>query len=140
MNHPLNRFLEAQEKDYALALSEIKLGQKRSHWMWYIFPQFKGLGYSHYSKLYAINSLEEANEYLNHPTLGTRLKEISNELLKLKDFYVEEIFGSPDDKKLQSCMTLFSEVEESDENVFLKVLDKYFSGRLDERTLLLIHQ
>lgn len=140
MSHNLNRFLEVQEKDYALALSEIKSGQKRSHWMWYIFPQYKGLGYSHFSKLYAINSLEEANEYLNHPILGTRLKEISNELLHQEEEQIEYIFGRPDDKKLQSSMTLFSEVNESDENVFLEVLDKYFSGRLDERTLLLLEE
>ena len=140
MKNPLNRFLEAQEDVYETALSEIKSGQKRSHWMWFIFPQYKGLGYSDTSKYYAIDSLEEANEYLNHPILGRRLKEISNELLLLEDEPIEFIFGSPDNLKLRSCMTLFSEIDDSEDNVFIKVIEQYFSGKLDHNTLLLMNQ
>ena len=140
MKNPLNRFLEAQEDVYETALSEIKSGQKRSHWMWFIFPQYKGLGYSDTSKYYAIDSLEEANEYLNHPILGRRLKEISNELLLLEDEPIEFIFGSPDNLKLRSCMTLFSEIDDSEDNIFIKVIDQYFSGKLDQNTLLLMNQ
>ena len=140
MKNPLNRFLEAQEDVYETALSEIKSGQKRSHWMWFIFPQYKGLGYSDTSKYYAIDSLEEANEYLNHPILGRRLKEISKELLLLEDEPIEFIFGSPDNLKLRSCMTLFSEIDDSEDNVFIKVIEQYFSGKLDHNTLLLMNQ
>mgnify|MGYP003467206847 FL=1 len=140
MKNSLNRFLEAQEDVYETALSEIKSGQKRSHWMWFIFPQYKGLGYSDTSKYYAIDSLEEANEYLNHPILGRRLKEISNELLLLEDEPIEFIFGSPDNLKLRSCMTLFSEIDDSEDNVFIKVIEQYFSGKLDHNTLLLMNQ
>ena len=140
MKNPLNRFLEAQEDVYETALSEIKSGQKRSHWMWFIFPQYKGLGYSDTSKYYAIDSLEEANEYLNHPILGRRLKEISNELLLLEDEPIEFIFGSPDNLKLRSCMTLFSEIDDSEDNVFINVIEQYFSGKLDHNTLLLMNQ
>lgn len=140
MDNPLDRFLKAQEADYALALSEIKSGQKRSHWMWYIFPQFKGLGYSYYSKLYAIYSLKEASDYLDHPILGSRLREISNELLLLKEDSIGYILGSADDKKLQSSMTLFAEVDQSEGNVFMKVIHQYYNGRLDEKTLLILNE
>lgn len=140
MDNPLDRFLKAQEADYALALSEIKSGQKRSHWMWYIFPQFKDLGYSYNAKYYAINSLEEAKDYLYHSVLGYRIKEISNELLLLKEDSIGYILGSPDDKKLQSSMTLFAEVDQSEGNVFMKVIHQYYNGRLDEKTLLILNE
>src|ERR1700742_5004326 len=103
----LNRFLTAQERDYAIALGEIKSRRKRSHWMWYIFPQIAGLGFSETSKYYAIKDANEAKEFINHPVLGKRLINICNELLKLKTNNANEIFGSPDDLKLNSSMTLF---------------------------------
>tara|TARA_R110002020_G_scaffold70934_1_gene183741 strand:- start:1054 stop:1476 length:423 start_codon:yes stop_codon:yes gene_type:complete len=136
----LNRFLEAQEKDYDQALSEIKSGRKRSHWMWYIFPQYKGLGYSETSKFYAIQDLDEARAYLMHPILGSRLREITNELLVVSENNAKTIFGSPDDMKLKSSMTLFASVDTSDEKPFIKVLNKFFYGEFDEKTLDLLEQ
>jgi len=138
MEKDLNRFLRAQEGIYDRALAEIKLGRKSGHWMWYIFPQFKGLGYSEMSKKYAINDIDEAKDYLNHPILGTRLKEISNELLKLEQSDADKILGSIDSMKLKSCMTLFGAADKSNAEVFIKVIDKFFSGKFDEKTLSLI--
>jgi uncharacterized protein (DUF1810 family) len=138
MQLKLNRFIEAQEKTYETVFSEIELGLKRSHWMWYTFPQFIGLGYSQMSKKYAIQSIEEAEEYLKHPVLGTRLKQITKELLKLHKNDAYSIFGSPDNVKLKSCMTLFSLVDRSDEQSFLKVLEKYFKSQADSKTFHLI--
>lgn len=140
MNKNLNRFLEAQEEDYELALSEIKSGRKINHWMWYIFPQFKGLGFSQTSKFYEIIDLNEAKEFLNHPILGSRLREISTALLQLKGHDANKIFGSPDDLKLKSCMTLFNFIDEKENRVFKKVLDKFFNGQLDNKTINLIKE
>ena len=134
MVNNLNRFLEAQEKDYDQALSEIKSGKKRSHWMWYIFPQYKGLGQSETSKYYAIQDLNEARDYLMHPILGSRLKEITNALLLVTENNANTIFGSPDDMKLKSSMTLFASVDTSDEKPFIKVLNKFFKGHFDKKT------
>ena len=136
----LSRFLKAQENDYEMALSEIKSGRKIGHWMWYIFPQFKGLGYSETSIYYAINDIEEAKEYLKHPILGTRLKEISNELLKLEQSDARLIFGGIDSMKLKSCMTLFWAVDKENADVFIKVIDKFFDGNFDDLTLSLIKE
>lgn len=136
--HPdfnLQRFISAQETDYSTALSEIIKGKKQSHWMWYIFPQIEGLGFSETSKFYAIKDLKEAEEYLKHPVLGRRLVEISSELLKLKINNAHQIFGSPDDMKLHSSMTLFSLITGADP-VFQNVLNKFFEGKKDERTIL----
>lgn len=130
----LQRFIDAQKRDYEIALSEIKNGRKRSHWMWYIFPQIKGLGFSETSKFYGITNLKEAEEFLTHPVLGKRLVEISNELLNLPTNNAHAVFGSPDDIKLKSSMTLFSLVPNADA-VFQKVLDKFFDGKKDEKTL-----
>src|SRR5687767_9070413 len=121
-NHNLKRFTDAQEGSYETALAEIKKGWKQSHWMWYIFPQIKGLGYSETAKFYAINSLSEAEAYLEHPVLGKRLIEISGELLKLESNDANHILGSPDDLKLKSSMTLFSALPNSGP-VFQQVLD-----------------
>ncbi|OWY19770.1 DUF1810 domain-containing protein [Sphingobacteriales bacterium UPWRP_1] len=134
----LSRFLAAQNTDYQIALSEIKSGKKLSHWMWYIFPQLKGLGFSSTSMYYAINDLGEAIEYLNHPILGTRLKEICNELLKLEQSNPTSIFGKPDDLKLKSCMTLFLKADTTSESVFKKVIDKFFEGQVDNKTIKLL--
>lgn len=134
----LGRFLDAQQSDYQTALSEIKNGRKRSHWMWYIFPQIQGLGFSETSKFYAIKNVSEAEEYLSHPVLGSRLIEISNAALALQSDNANSIFGSPDDLKLKSSMTLFAKLNQTNP-VFQKVLDKFFGGSKDQQTLQLIN-
>ena len=133
MENNLNRFLKAQEYDYEIALKEIQNGRKVSHWMWYIFPQIRGLGESSTSEYYEIKDLDEASEYLNHEILGYRLKEITNELLKLDTNDSISIFGYIDSMKLKSCMTLFDIV--SDNDIFSRVLDKYYNGEKDKLTL-----
>ena len=133
----LQRFLNAQQEDYATALQEIKAGRKRSHWMWYIFPQIKGLGSSSTSVYYGIKDIEEASAYLNHPILGKNLLEISEALLSLEGRDATSIFGYPDDLKLKSSMTLFSCIPDSPA-VFQQVLDKYFDGDADPKTLQLL--
>jgi len=130
----LSRFLKAQEQDYEQALREIRSGRKRSHWMWYIFPQIQGLGFSPTAQYYAIRDLQEARDYLAHPVLGTRLKEISSALLDLNGLSASEIFGYPDDLKLRSSMTLFR-MADWNEPVFLEVLEKYYDGKPDARTV-----
>ncbi|MCW3092689.1 MAG: calpastatin [Ferruginibacter sp.] len=130
----LERFIDAQKHDYQIALSEVKQGRKRSHWMWYIFPQVQGLGFSEMSKVYAIKDLSEADAFLQHPVLGSRLINICNELLALKENDAHGIFGSPDDLKLKSSMTLFSSVNNPNP-IFQKVLDKFFNGTKDNKTL-----
>jgi uncharacterized protein (DUF1810 family) len=134
MDKTLNRFLKAQEKDYQTALSEIRSGRKRSHWMWYIFPQITGLGSSPMAVKYAIRDLDEAKAYLDDPILGSRLKEISQALLDLRNTSALNIFGYPDNLKLRSCMTLFSAADASADSVFTSVLDKYFAGEPDDHT------
>ena len=129
--YDLDRFVQAQEGDHDRALSEIKKGRKRSHWMWYVFPQFAGLGRSHTSRHYAVNSVAEAEAYLSHPLLGPRLTEA---LLQVEGRSASEIFGSPDDSKLKSCATLFAHVSPPG-SVFERVLGKYFQGKMDRTTL-----
>ena len=131
----LQRFYEAQEEGYPRALSEIKNGMKVSHWMWYIFPQITGLGYSSTAKYYEIQNLEEANEYLNDEVLGNRLREISSELLNLETNIPVVVFGMVDSLKLCSSMTLFDYVSEDEDNVFSKVIDKYYDGIKDQKTI-----
>ena len=133
----LSRFVDAQEGIYERALSEIRGGQKRSHWMWFIFPQFNGLGFSEISKRYAIKSLAEAEAYLHHPVLGPRLVECAEAALAVKGRTATEVFGSPDDMKLRSCATLFGQVSPRG-SAFERLLDQYFGGSPDERTLQLI--
>jgi uncharacterized protein (DUF1810 family) len=135
----LDRFIRAQEGDYEVALSEIKNGRKQSHWMWYIFPQIQGLGFSETSKYYAIEDINEAEKYLKHSILGARLITICNELLKLTNDNANKIFGSPDDMKLKSSMTLFSSVPNADP-VFKAVLQKFFNGKEDDNTLRILQQ
>lgn len=132
----LTRFLEAQNQTYLKALAEIKNGRKQSHWMWFIFPQLKGLGHSSTAHFYGIEDLAEAEAYLKHPVLGKHLIEISQELLKYNRSAFE-IFGSPDDLKLRSSMTLFSQIENADQ-VFDEVLQKYFDGQPDLKTIQLL--
>lgn len=133
----LERFLAAQARDYETALAEIKGGRKRSHWMWYIFPQIAGLGFSDTSKFYALKDQAEAEAYLQHPILGKRLVEISEALLALQDDHASRIFGSPDDLKLKSSMTLFSVLPDADP-VFKQVLNKFFNGIQDWETIRLL--
>lgn len=135
MEQELDRFLKAQENTYEQALAEIKSGRKYSHWMWFIFPQYIGLGVSETSRFYAIRSIDEAKAYLAHPILGARLRQISNELLLLEENNPNRIFGNPDDLKLQSCMTLFSSIDTSEAQVFQKVLDHYFQGKADQQRI-----
>jgi len=117
-------------------LSEIKNGKKQSHWMWYIFPQLQGLGFSETSEFYAIKDIDEAKEFLLHPVLGKRLVELCNELLKLQSVNANSIFGSPDDLKLMSSMTLFSSLNMNP--VFQMVLEKFYNGKKDSKTLEMI--
>lgn len=133
----LERFVDAQERDYDNALAEIKNGRKRSHWMWYILPQIQGLGFSDMSKRYSIKSLDEAEAYMQHSVLGQRLIEICATLLQLKSNDANAIFGSPDDMKLRSSMTLFASLPNA-YPVFQSVLDKFFNGEPDSQTLHLI--
>ncbi len=138
MKPDLSRFIEAQKFAYPTALNEIKSGKKRSHWMWFIFPQIAGLGRSVMSEKYAIKNIEEALEYLENEILGARLREITGILLLLKTNDAREVFGSPDNLKLRSCMTLFAQLDETN-GIFQKVLDKYFFGTQDKRTISLIN-
>lgn len=133
----LSRYTEAQAKDFATALKEVKEGYKKSHWMWFIFPQIIGLGQSRTSILYSIQNIEEARAYMQNETLASNMNEICNALLELETNDANGIFGYPDDVKLQSSMTLFSEAC-PDNDVFVKVLEKYFEGKKDTRTLELI--
>ncbi len=135
----LNRFINAQKTDYAVALSEIKNGRKQSHWMWYIFPQIHGLGFSETSRFYAIKNMQEAEAFLNHEVLGPRLIDICNELLKLETNNAHQIFGSPDDVKLKSSMTLFSLLPDPNP-VFQSVLNKFFHGIKDMKTMEIISE
>jgi len=135
--HDLARFVVAQERVYPDVLAELKNGRKRSHWMWFIFPQVDGLGFSPTTKFYAIRNLDEARCYLDHPLLGVRLLECSKLVLNVRDRTVSDIFGYPDDLKLRSCMTLFACVA-GPGSVFERVLDYCFDGKRDGKTLELL--
>ena len=133
----LARFLRAQARDYETALTEIRSGRKQSHWMWFVFPQFEGLGFSQTSRHYSIKSIGEAEAYVTHPVLGPRLIECAQAALDVQGRSALEIFGSPDDSKLRSSATLFALVSPPG-SVFQQILEKYFQGRRDERTLELV--
>ncbi|HEU5218466.1 MAG TPA: DUF1810 domain-containing protein [Gemmatimonadales bacterium] len=133
----LGRFLAAQEVNYRDALAEIRAGQKRTHWMWYVFPQLEGLARSGMSQRYSIKSVAEARAYLAHPVLGPRLLESAGAVLEVQGRTVAELFGSPDDMKLRSCATLFESVSPSG-SVFAGILAKYYRGVPDENTLRLL--
>ena len=129
----LERFVKAQEGIYPRALAELKAGKKQSHWMWFIFPQIAGLGHSAMAQTYAIASLDEARTYLAHPLLGARLRECCTAVLAVDGKTAHQIFGSPDDLKLRSSLTLFDLASPND--IFQAALDKYFSGDADPLTL-----
>lgn len=131
IEYNLSRFLEAQELGYPIAREELISGQKRSHWMWYIFPQLRGLGSSAISQFYGITSLDEAREYLAHPLLGQRLRELTKILLGLEECQAEQIFGEIDALKLFSSLTLFDIAEPCGD--FSRLLDKFFDGHRDTR-------
>ena len=135
----LQRFVAAQEGVYEVVISELRNGHKRSHWMWFIFPQYDGLGFSSTAKFYAIQSLDEAKAYLKHEVLGQNLLECTQTVLVIEGRSVHDIFGSPDDLKLKSSMTLFEFVD-GPESIYGKVLDKFYAGERDEKTLLLLQK
>jgi len=130
----LVRFVEAQDPVYASVCSELRQGRKVSHWMWFVFPQIEGLGRSGTARKFAISSLEEARAYLDHPVLGPRLRECTRLVCQISETTIQEIFGSPDDMKFRSCMTLFSRAD-GDDGIFQEALNKFFSGKPDELTL-----
>lgn len=135
-SYNLNRFIDAQEGIYPIALKELQEGRKRTHWMWYIFPQLKHLGYSYNSKFYGISGAEEVSEYLEDTILGQRLREVSNAILNLATDDAIKVFGDIDSCKLKSSMTLFDLISPND--IFARVLDKYFDGQRDNRTVNII--
>jgi uncharacterized protein (DUF1810 family) len=137
--YDLKRFLTAQEGVYEQALSELKAGRKRTHWIWYIFPQIDGLGYSPAAKRYSIKSMEEARQYLSHPVLGRRLLECTEAVLAVRGEAVSEIFGYPDDLKFRSSMTLFEKIT-GPGSVFSSALDRYCNGERDAATLRLVEK
>ncbi|CAN5327796.1 DUF1810 domain-containing protein [soil metagenome] len=135
--YDLKRFVQAQEDDYEAALAEIMEGRKRTHWIWYIFPQIDGLAFSPNSRRFSIKSVEETRAYLDHPVLGPRLLKCAEAVLDVEGRSATEIFGSPDDLKLRSCATLFASVLPPG-SVFDRLIAKYYAGVPDEKTLLLL--
>lgn len=133
-SYHLHRFLDAQDKVYDSVCAELRVGDKRGHWMWFIFPQIKGLGHSATAIRFAISSREEAEAYLQHPVLGPRLRECTRLVNMVEGRSIERIFGYPDDLKFRSSMTLFAHVS-TDNQVFLEALRKYFGGEFDSLTL-----
>lgn len=134
----LQRFVDAQAASHETALRELRAGRKRSHWMWYIFPQVQGLGFSDMARTYAIDSIEEAAAYAAHPLLGQRLRECTSAVLAVEGRSAHDIFGHPDDWKFRSCMTLF-EAAVPEEPLFATALDRYFDGERDDQTLDLLN-
>lgn len=138
-SYNLSRFVSAQQHSYETALSEVTAGQKRSHWMWYILPQLKGLGQSSMAQLYGISGTDEAWAYISHEILGPRLIAVCEAVMSVEGRSATEIFGEPDDMKLRSCVTLFAQVSNAD-SVFQKILVKYFDGQADRRTMQLLER
>jgi uncharacterized protein (DUF1810 family) len=130
----LQRFVDAQNPVFAQVCAELRAGQKRSHWMWFIFPQIEGLGSSSLARKYAISSLDEAKAYLNHPVLGSRIKKCTRLVLSTEGRTMGEIFGTPDDLKFRSSLTLFAHAEPA-EQAFQDALRKYFGGEEDSLTV-----
>jgi len=133
-DYDLQRFVDAQRDVYATALAELRAGRKRSHWMWFIFPQLEGLGRSEMARRYAIRSADEAAAYLAHPVLGKRLRECASAVAMHEERDVDEIFGDPDNMKFHSSMTLFADVA-PDEAIFQTCLDRFFGGEPDHATI-----
>ena len=135
----LQRFVQAQQPVYERVLAELQAGRKQSHWMWFVFPQLRGLGFSLMARKYAIRGRDEALAYLQHELLGERLRECTRLVLQIEGHSVQEIFGYPDDLKFRSCMTLFAAVAENTD-LFNLALEKYYAGRADQETLQLLAQ
>lgn len=133
----MNRFIKAQERDYKIAFNEVQSGKKLTHWIWYIFPQMRGLGHSYYAHLYGIKNIEEAREYLQDKILGERLREITNVLLEHYDKTADDIFGDLDAMKVKSCMTLFDAISPND--IFDKVLDRFYEGKRCKLTIKILN-
>lgn len=138
-NYHLQRFIDQQDRVYEQVLKELEVGKKQSCWMWYIFPQIYGLGCSQTAKAFSIKSIDEAKAYLDHPLLGKRLKACTELLIGLEDITAEDIFGYPDVLKFRSCMTLFALASGQKEPLFETALDKYFGGKMDEKTLSILN-
>ena len=138
IDYNLDRFIDAQNGIYDLALAELKAGRKRSHWMWFIFPQIAGLGSSSMAEKYAIRSAEEASAYLADPILGSRLLRCVEAMLSIEDRTANHILGSPDDMKLRSSMTLFAAISDH-ASPFHQVIDKFYHGKFDDRTVELLN-
>jgi uncharacterized protein (DUF1810 family) len=136
--YDLERFVTAQASVFETVLAELRAGLKRSHWMWFVFPQFAGLGRTSTARFYGISSIDEARAYLAHPLLGSRLDLCTRTVLASESSSLHAIFGSPDDLKFRSCMTLFSLAAEDPDNPFRQALDRWCGGRPDERTVALI--
>ena len=134
----LERFVSSQAAVFSTVMEELTAGQKRSHWMWFIFPQLRGLGHSSMAKFYGIGSLDEARAYLCHTLLGPRLNLCTRTVLAVEDRSLYDIFGSPDDMKFRSSMTLFALAAPNQENVYRQALDRWWQGRVDERTIALL--
>ena len=134
----LERFLKAQSEDYETAYEEMSKGKKRSHWIWYVYPQIKGLGMSYMDQEYSIKSIQEALDYINNETLFKRLKEITKLLLKIEHNNIKEVMWYPDDLKLRSCMTLFFAITGNE--IFEKVIDKFYEGEKDLRTINILNK
>ncbi|EPE94791.1 DUF1810 domain-containing protein [Rhizobium grahamii] len=137
IDYNLDRFVDAQNGVYERALSELRAGRKRSHWMWFIFPQIAGLGTSAMAEKYAIRSAEEAAAYLADPVLGSRLRRCVDAILGIDGLSAREVFGSPDDLKLRSSMTLFAAISDHG-SPFHQVIDRFYLGEFDERTIQLL--
>jgi uncharacterized protein (DUF1810 family) len=136
----LERFVSAQASVFAAALAELKAGRKRGHWMWFVFPQLRGLGRSPTAAFYGIGSLDEARAYLAHPVLGPRVTLCTEALLAIEERSLHAMLGSPDDLKFCSSMTLFSRADGGDKSVFRRAIDRFCTGRMDEGTLALLEQ
>lgn len=138
-NYDIKRFVDAHQRSFVLALGEIRAGYKVSHWMWYIFPQIKDLGHSEIAEYYAIEDLDEAKAYLKEPILAAHMQEICEALLENESSNAEEVMGWPDDLKLRSSMTLFAAADPGND-IYHRVLDKFFEGKPDEKTLELLRE
>ena len=134
----LSRFVDAQEPLFDTALAELRAGRKRSHWMWFVFPQLRGLGSSHMATFYGLSSLDEACAYLRHPDLGPRLILCTRAVLAIEGRSLDAIFGSPDDMKFRSSMTVFAVAAGEGDDTFRRALDRFCGGRMDERTMSLM--
>lgn len=131
----LKRFTDAQDASYPTALAELRSGRKRTHWIWYVFPQLKDLGRSETAKLYGITSLDEARAYLAHPVLGARLEEATRAVMESGAPSLHALFGAPDDMKFRSCMTLFAQASAHVPNLYSEALARWSDGEFDSRTL-----